>query len=250
MIKKICVVVPVCGRRDLVEQLLVSLQRCTLELEIAVWDNAADPATYKFEWLQQLASPHPLVLKRPPQVGTIYDAWNWGLHRDADAYFVVNDDVVVGPGALRQLVAAVEKFQLWCVYPAHTVGEFPADFVARAEAAAKRETFVHGPPEFRGFAFLLTRECVARVGFFDQRFGFYYGDDDYWYRLIAVRHPAREVGSALVHHYGQAGTHFLGQENPNHHQEFGTMVAADGVEFKAKWGGISGQELLRRTGQV
>jgi GT2 family glycosyltransferase len=185
--------------------------------------------------------------------GVLHEAWNYGLSNTfGDIVFICNDDLVFGHRALEQCAMAAEAFKLWCVYPCHTSRELPANFHERAKAlGSSPQPVLCGPPEFRGFCFGLTREAIDGIGPFDEQFKFWYGDTDTWYRLIMAGHPAREVATALVHHYEGAGT--LTRKAPGYSEAFSQATGHDAFAFEKKWGVVngqivSGQDLLKLKG--
>jgi len=132
----------------------------------------------------------------------LHAAWNMGMRTARGDYIcVANDDIVWREKALVNMVEALDINKLRCVYPTHTSG---LNILPPPPASQNPHGPVNliGPPEFRGFCFMLTRECFERsVCDFDEQFELFYGDDDYARRLIAVGSPARQVGNAVIHHF-------------------------------------------------
>lgn len=180
----------------------------------------------------------------------IHHAWNQGLELSTgDISIVCNDDLLFGLRAIDQLTWATEQFKLGCVYPVHTKGpQVPPDFFARAAALGQSEPRLQGPPEFRGFCFGLTKAAVAKVGLFDTQFRYFYGDDDYWYRLLDASIGPREVATALVHHYESFSTGRKVKVDPEYARVYQEAVNGDFARFQTKWKGVTGQELARMRG--
>jgi glycosyltransferase involved in cell wall biosynthesis len=170
--------------------------------------------------------------------------WNLGLRMARGEYIaLVNDDLLFGYKSLRHCVDAIDKFELPVVYPMHTSG--PADinsFEAEGRKAAQRPLEFVGPPEYRGFCWVFAADIFDHVGYFDEQFELYYGDNDMWYRLIQAGWPPRCVHNALIHHFESRTTNIVQSKTG---KDFKAISEADRKLFKAKWGKTNAKQLLR-----
>ncbi|MFQ5681334.1 MAG: glycosyltransferase family 2 protein [Candidatus Omnitrophota bacterium] len=133
-------------------------------------------------------------------------AVNQGLFYSADAYVcVMNNDTLVYPGWLKEMVAAAESAKeaglvnpLWEL-PRGFRGDYHLYFhrVVGNQAGQFVET-----DWARGFCFLVKRAVIQRIGGLDKAFApAYYDDWDYSRRAINAGFICLRAKGALVRHY-------------------------------------------------
>lgn len=173
------------------------------EYEVIVMNNGPK---FTLSPLGTAEYPHTIVhhcLDRP-----LHRSWNRGCRLATGQYIAVcNDDLVFGYRSLTNCVEAMDRAKAHACYPCHTRHALPSDFDHLARNKSSEPGEFQGPPEFRGFCFLISAVAYEKVGPFDEEFQFYCGDDDYWFRLCKAGFWPREVRNALVHHYQEATTH-------------------------------------------
>jgi len=251
--KDVSVVIPHCGNREVLYECLCSIPPACggLSYEVIIVDNSEEGLSSEF-------SKGCSLIRNTPGA-TINRSWNQGCNlAKGKVIAVVNDDIVFGVRALEICVEAMGAFGVPVIYPKHTAGELPSNFAELSYCAAKAPLTLEGPPEFRGFAFLLTRACYCETGPFDEQFQFFYGDDDYWFRLILAKRAPRELQNAYVHHYEQATTKTIGTTKgtwlrgvdpacTNMFDETGERFhLSESAKLKHKWLDVTGQELIER----
>ena len=221
---------------------LVSLRRHAppCEFEVVVVDNGSRSTAGRARALELLGELDGLLLARADNPG--YGAGMNHALRAARAplLLVCNPDLVFLPGAIAALVqhlAAHARVGVVApeVYldracsvraPAHVLPT-PRDLVSAALAAvsvrwnrrysrartraAVREWTRREPFEqamFGGCCFLVRRELVERIGFFDERYPLYFEDTDLARRVRAAGHAIVQVpGARVVHLYGRSSRH-------------------------------------------
>lgn len=165
------------------------------------------------------------VVHRVYVPGSIYTGWNLGLRRArrlGQTLAVLNDDVELEPGAL----AAAEKMMR--SDPSVAVmglDHFPPEssFTRPGEVLYCAGTYQHnGVP---GWAFLADPTKVSPV---DERFEWWYGDDDLVRQAIADGHKVAVAGGARVKHQGEASA----AQRPWTHE----AKIRDAARFAEKWG--------------
>lgn len=201
-------------------------------VEVIILDNREpDVSDFSFGFAYQTR----VVYHDPPV--TFHACWNAGVRlAKGDVIIVVNDDVLWGPRSVTRLYEALMRFDLFCCYPTPAVSEAAFNLDIVHEPAR-----LIGPPEFRGWCQAWTRGGFEAVGYFDESFELFYGDDDAWMRLIDGGKPARQVASSLVYHIGSQSVKTLGEDFVR------AVKARDKARFDAKWG-RSPQQFLREVG--
>ena len=170
--------------------------------------------------------------------------WNMGLRMARGEHIaLVNDDLLFGYKSLEHCVQAIETFDLPCVYPMHTSGPAVVEnFEMDGKKHAERPLGLIGPPEYRGFCSVFAADIFDIVGYFDEHFEMYCGDDDMWYRLIKEGYPPRCVNNALVHHYERRTINIVANKTG---KDFKAIQEADRNLFKEKWGKTNARCLLK-----
>jgi GT2 family glycosyltransferase len=195
--------------------------------------------------------------------------WNTGIRlalevHGAEAVCLLNSDVIVGEGWIEHCMRALDE-GAYCSFPlAYTDGgALPGDFDARAKLAAAdrlEEAYAnlrlennHQPVEdcysiayrnpptnllppahptdgFCGYCFFVSRECIEKIGYFDEAMMLLYSDVDYRNRLIDAGHPPVCVHRCLLHHFGSRTIlPLLEAPGPK------TTMASDKEYFYRKW---------------
>jgi len=210
----------------------------------------------------------PWTLIRNQKNYAVSKPWNLGIRlgfeiHNADAVCLLNSDVLVGKRWISRCVQALDR-GAYCSFPfCYTEGDgVPADFEKRARLASSgkltaaigdlprkqqhgagqpyiiEDKFdspadlveMHETDGFSGFCFWISRECVERIGFFDESMSLVYSDTDYRNRLIAAGHLPVCVHTCFSHHFGSktlyAALHTRAQR---------TMILRDREYFHRKW---------------
>jgi GT2 family glycosyltransferase len=170
-------------------------------------DNGSRDATAA--GLRRWARRLPLSVLRNRSNRGVAPAWNQGLRaalRGGAAWIgFLNNDLLLGPGALARMLGDAEAAGWQAVSPATREGALDYDFSAYAAAYTRRCATRRWEGGWFGWCFLLKREAVVRVGRFDEGFRLGIGEDeDYFHRLAAAGLCCGVTGGAFVHHFGSA----------------------------------------------
>lgn len=195
-----------------IEQCLHSLMLSHYAVQVIVVDNASSDATRSllthFPGIACLAQDHNLGFARANNIG-IREA----LDQGADFVLLLNQDACVRPHTVGKLVGqALENRGLGILSPFHLNGDgtdIDARFlrwIAQEESKFFADLYLGRLKEVypihfvNAAAWLLTRECLNRVGGFDPLFFMYGEDDDYCKRAALHGFGIGLVPSASIFH--------------------------------------------------
>lgn len=235
---KIGVLIPYLNCEQYVEQLVLSLTS-QFDLKVLLIDNNSK-LNISESMSDQVLSGDTECRRMPENIG-VAGAWNLGLkelfsHADIDYVLVLNNDVLLHPHAIDNLVKVIGtgRFPIVtgtdvakkCAYPGEVV-DLPTP---------ERETLVD-EPEFS--CFMISREGYALLGDFDQKFfPAYFEDNDYHYRARLLKKRLVKLNTALYYHYGSRTT----KENEEVGAVVNTFYLQNEAYYVTKWGGKPGEE--------
>lgn len=171
------------GHRSIVDKCIDSVKKHSEDYELIIVDDGS-PLDTKF--LKEEAD----VYIRHKSPKGIAPGWNDGIKAAKGKYIVViNDDITARPGWLESMVEA-----------------FSIDGAMVSSCAVEHLPAGTGIKEcrewFPGSCFMLTKETIDKVGYFDEDITpFYFEDADYWTRVYKsggklVRNYAIQIGHA------------------------------------------------------
>lgn len=188
--------------------------------EILVMDNGSDPG-----FVEQLRKAFPR--KRNLKIHSLHEnlgfgpAVNLGIKQSSGEYLMLlNNDTLVTPGWLDNLVAVLDKDQQTGIVSPVTnhVGEGPqleeglwnleAD-IALIEKYAReisdRREIIYEPSRLVFFCVLLRKSLITGTGYLDENFiTGNYEDDDFCMRCIMAGYKLAVARNVLVYHYGNS----------------------------------------------
>lgn len=140
----------------------------------------------------------------------IYQAWNKGVDLSGKAdVLIINDDLIFPINFISVLRYSIANKKALCHVPQTSSREHISRHIDQKFNAVctNKIEFAEGS-WMSGFCFLLTRECIERVGLFDtDNFTIWFGDDDYQNRIIAYGKknnfcPINLIKGLFVYHFG------------------------------------------------
>lgn len=216
-----------------------------LALNVVAVDNGSRDATAA--GLKRWGKRLPLQVIRNRSNRGVAPAWNQGLLRalkgGADWVGILNNDLLLGPGALTRLVEDAEAAGWDAISPATREGALDYDLERYARAYTQRCQAWRREGRWFGWCFLASHRAFKAVGRFDEGFELGVGEDeDFFRRLNAAGLRCGASGRAFVHHFGSA--------------TLGPLRASRGKAFeeknlrrlRARWG-IQRLSLGQRWGQ-
>lgn len=232
------IIVVTWNQLDYTRQCLASLKHRTDEpYEVIIVDNNSTDGTVAY-----LESLPDITLIRNDENRGFPAAVNQGLRVAKGRQIVLlNNDTLLTTGWLRRMLEAARSDpQIGLVGPVSNCVSGPQQIPVGyrdltgldgfAWEWGRRQREIVDLERLVGFCLLVTRECLERVGLFDERFGIgNFEDDDYCRR-------AREAGfrnvmarASFVHHFGHRS--FAASE-----VDFGSLMAENERKFAEKWG--------------
>jgi len=193
----VSLVIALYNQLEYTKRCLASIESCTkLPYEIILVDNGSQDGTAQFA----MTLPHRAILNEK-NLGCA-KAWNQGIRVSrGNVVGILNNDIVVTPGWMEELLAFMDRTGHGIVSPAaregaldYDVNRYAEEFTARCRPATRSEIY--------GACFLVRREMFDRIGLFDE--GFSYGgceDVDFLWRAKQAGFTAGMTGSALIHHF-------------------------------------------------
>lgn len=156
----------------------------------------------------------------------IYQMWNFAVDLandifDADRLLLLNDDITIPRGMVNALSDALTvDASLWAI---------SADYHPRAPGGHYGSvSYVHGTFKdygMAGFAFMFDPQRGIR---FDEKFGHWYGDDDFVRQIEVEDGRVGVLNGVTVGHVGGATSVRF--------PELAEVIAKDGKYFDDKWG--------------
>lgn len=214
------------------------LQRLLREPTACVYllDNGGDAVHAQAARAQQaaLAQDHGGRLQRiAAQDCGIYQMWNLGWtaalqdHGNQVLIAFVNNDITFRPGTLEVLARALLKNEVWATHPddrAHVAEGVRLSGRTIATRGSKR----HGGLTGHCFVIKGGIHTLGGLAMFDTRFHWWYGDDDFAFRIEAAGYQVHAVEGLPCDHLNEATL--------VHRPDLAAMRAADHDLFVALWG--------------
>ena len=220
------IVIPVHNQMHFTRQCLASLNAAGYpDAMIVVVNNASTDGTAEF-----LAARPAVRVISNSENRACAAAWNQGFQASPAKWTVfLNNDVVVAPGWLENLIAFAEKQGVAVASPAMVEGEldyewnaFAREFTARMSSVVRRGTAY-------GACFMVVRDVFERIGGFDENFTKGGNeDDDFFWRTRRAGFKLAISGVAIIHHFGGTTQKALIAER-------GRTRAETIGYFRAKW---------------
>jgi hypothetical protein len=199
-------------------------------------DNGGDPAHAEAARTMQalLSQAHGARLQHIPAEGcNIYQMWNLGwtaaLQDFGDQVLIafVNNDIHFRPGLLEVLARALLRNEVWATHPddrARVADGVRLSGRTHATRGSKR----HGGLTGHCFVIKGGIHTLGGLAMFDPRFQWWYGDDDFAFRIEHAGYQVHAVEGLPCDHQNEASL--------AHRPEWAAMRAADHDLFVELWG--------------
>ena len=167
--------------------------RTRLPHNVLIVDNASTDRTNKL--LDDLSKFNNQIHIRNKKRVSLSHAWNQALKlcmKDSEFKYayVLNNDVILEPYCVDKLVKFIEEHRNYVLVSAVNTRDHK-----------KKNVVAEDTVDFSGF--LITRECIEKIGYFDENFiGAYFEDNDYHTRVKKAKLKSCLVQSIGYYHFG------------------------------------------------
>ena len=220
------IVIPVCDQIAYTKQCLTSLNAAGCpDTMIVIVDNASTDGTAEF-----LAQRTGLRVIRNPENRACAAAWNQGFQTVKTKWTVfLNNDVLLTPGWLEQLIAFAEKNGVDIVSPATGEGDLDYDLEVYARNFTNKMKSVRRRGTAQGPCFMVARAVFEKIGGFDENFRKGGNEDkDFFWRARDAGFKLCVCGCSFIHHFGSVTQRAMAVVN-------GSTRAETIGYFRAKW---------------
>lgn len=225
--RKANVVIPTIGKDEMILFLLQQIVLINDDIikNIYVYDNGMSPhvrlkcAEFGVEIIDAIGD-------------KIYSMWNKGvvkslLDQDIDYICIFNDDLIldVRPNWFKDLIYPLSNENFWAA-----CGNYNPQ-IHSSESNFTKVTGTYKDNGFAGFCFAVSREAYeSGLPFFDERFNWWYGDDDFVHSVYKMGNSVVVSNKAQMIHI-DGGSKSVVQYTP----EFNAMVEQDRILYYRKW---------------
>jgi len=247
---KILIVIPVINLWDaytIHAMESIAASKCDLPFEVLIVNQASTDQTVDkaIDFGNRKMPGRVHVLTNEKNTGCA-GGWNAGVQYALDHGFthigIFNNDILVGPNAIQAMYDRLKREPaVYMTSAVDTIKELPIpQLVLNPEHDVNKKPDTEAPhPNFS--CFMITKETVEKVGFFDEGFfPAYFEDNDYHYRLKLAGGVNCAIANTLAVfiHYGSR----------TQNQSIGSPIVpgpsfeANRNYFISKWGGAPGSE--------
>jgi len=235
---ELAIIIPVLNCLNYTKQMLPTI-KTKHPYKLILINNGSTDGTK--EYFDELAKdPDTMVVHFNENRGVAL-SWNSGirraiLHFGSRYFFIPNNDTLLHPRCIDILLEAIKvpKFALVSATNVSGIVSTPTDVLGLKTplvASYKDE------PDFS--CFMIKRETIERVGYFDSNFyPAYFEDNDYHYRIKLAGLRGVKVNRALYFHYGSRTI----KEGEDIRMRSNLGYVANRDYYQRKWGGLPGQE--------
>jgi len=226
------IIIPVWNNPEITLRCVESIRRNThYPFRLIVIDNASDDPARTM--LRDLRDDGMVLMRNEENLGFI-KAVNQGMrYSDAEYVCILNNDVIVTSGWLEETIAVLSgNPDIGVANPSsNTSCQFPGNEGIDAYAVKLRELSGQYQELYRarGFAMVIKREVIGKIGYLDERYGAgYFDDTDYSKRAQASGYKTVRAKAAYVFH--------LENRSFNKVKETPEIFRENEKKFNAIWG--------------
>lgn len=228
-IMKVGIVMPVRNCLEYTREAIKSI-KTVHEHTVYVIDDHSDQPTK--DWLQ--SHPHIVSFIDPVTKG-LAGNWNLGIRaafeRGANYVLVVNNDILLNPHTIDNLVKRMEKGDLVMATGVNVAGQCPSPQDILTLTPGEESETEH--PDFS--CFMISPETIKKIGYFDENYiGAYVEDCDFHARITLAFEKAVTINQAPYYHYASRTI----IENPKIVEDVRRNHSLNEDYFRGKWGHV------------
>jgi glycosyltransferase involved in cell wall biosynthesis len=209
---------------------LTCLQNQTIKPDkIIIIDTSIDKSGFKVT--KMFAYNDIKIIIDVERVG-IYKAWNSGIDLAGDDnVLIINDDLIFPINFIEVMKYALIQKKSLCYVPKTSTRDHIANFISVSFDYYPSGLISFKPSNWMsGFVFMLTRDCINKVGKFNtKKYDVWFGDDDYQQRIQLFAKQNQITGITLVD--GIFVYHFGGRSYRYQSKETLKVIAKDRKNF-------------------
>ena len=235
------IIIPVLNCVQYTKQLVEQIKEYK-DCGIIIIDNGSTDGTPAY--LGGLKRYNHILTVRNSENRGVAGAWNKGIciARNVLAcpyYAVLNNDIILQNDTLDKMIAVLKEpeIAMSTAYNTNDKTQTPADFFYKKPA---EEYELTDAPDFS--CFMLKKETIDKIGYFDEKFyPAYFEDNDYHYRINLAGLKAIKTTRSVYFHFGSqtikndSKIRVISNRNYIKNQKF----------FEKKWGGLPGHETYK-----
>ena len=238
LVKSLAIIIPVINCFSYTIDLLGSIET-KYPYKIILIDNGSTDETQ--DYFGEKDGIKDLIYFRFPENKGVAGSWNFGVYYAtqklrSEYFLILNNDIILHSQAIDILLEEIEEKQTLLVTGTDISGRISSSKEIEG-LLPPVELVKTEAPEFS--CFLIKKETIDKVGYFDEQFyPAYFEDNDYHYRIKIAGFKAYKINQALYFHYGSRT--IKEEENIRTKANLGYLPNKD--YYSRKWGGEPGKE--------
>ena len=239
---EILITVPVLNNLVYTKKALNSIKTVSPYALFLVDNGSVDDTAEYFKSLAKFPNVYSLVLKENMgAAGSWNEAIQFGIQKlKVDKVVILNNDIILNPATLDFMLQTLEIPDVGLCSAKNVSGKI-ADASDILKIKAPTKPYLTETPDFSCFA--IKKECVRRVGFFDEIFyPAYFEDNDYHYRMRLDGLKAVCDHRAIYFHYGSRTKTI----DPDFKIFLDECYLKNQKTYLEKWGGDPGKEKFEK----
>jgi len=238
---KLAIIIPVLNCLDYTKRFLNTLTG-KASLKMVLINNGSTDGTE--EYFESIKNDLNTIIFNFRENKGVSGAWNFGIYHamvklDCSYFLVVNNDIILHPEAVKVMIQTLSLPKVVMATATDVSGKIPiAEHILKMSLPEKEE--LTECPDFS--CFMVKKETVEKVGWFDEKFfPAYFEDNDYHHRIKLAGLLAYKSSRALFYHYGSRT--IKGSEEVKTKCNIGYSVNRE--YYKEKWGGEPVKETFK-----
>jgi GT2 family glycosyltransferase len=237
----LAIIIPVLNCVQYTKQLVEQIKEYK-DCGIIIIDNGSTDGTPAY--LGGLKRYNHILTVRNSENRGVAGAWNKGIciARNVLAcphYAVLNNDIILQNDTLDKMIAVLKEpeIAMSTAYNTNDKTQTPADFFYKKPA---KDFELTDAPDFS--CFMLKKETIDKIGYFDEKFyPAYFEDNDYHYRIRMAGQRAVKISNAFFFHYGSQTT----KDGKDIKRLSDSRFLLNQEYYIRKWGGKPGKETYK-----